>query len=116
MSQQLLVDLYGCKSEVLDDLENVVQIAREAIKDIGADIVEECSHKFEPVGVTYIAVITTSHFSIHTWPEYGYAAIDVFSCKEDVPQNIIDFLADKFSAKEINEKRYERIIDREMKY
>lgn len=45
---------------------------------IGAGIVEECYHKFSPMGISAVAVITTSHISIHTWPEYGYAAVDIF--------------------------------------
>lgn len=48
---------------------------------IGAGIVEECYHKFSPMGISAVAVITTSHISIHTWPEYGYAAVDIFPAR-----------------------------------
>jgi len=83
MASQLMVDLYGCDGETLNSLERLREIARQAIQDIHSEIVEECVHEFEPYGITYIAVITTSHFSIHTWPENDYAAVDIFSCDED---------------------------------
>ncbi|MBS6395574.1 MAG: adenosylmethionine decarboxylase [Clostridiales bacterium] len=110
MAGQLFVDLYGCDREVIDDLEKIRQIAHHAIRQIHADIVEECSHRFTPVGITYIAVITTSHFSIHTWPEYGYAAVDIFSCDESVPDEIAASLMEAFGAQEQKVSRFEREI------
>lgn len=112
MANQLFVDLYACDEDILDDLEQVKRIAKDIIEEIGANIVEECVHKFEPVGITYIAVITTSHFSIHTWPEYQYAAIDIFSCDEEVPEEIALRLTEAFGAKEHRVKRFEREIER----
>nr|MBP3598483.1 adenosylmethionine decarboxylase [Eubacterium sp.] len=110
MASQLFVDLYDCDAAVLDDLERVKMIAREAIRDIQAEIVEECVHKFEPIGITYIAVITTSHFSIHTWPEHNYAAIDIFSCSEQVPEQIAHQLEKAFGAKRRVVREFEREI------
>ena len=80
MASQLLVDLYECDVEIIDNMEKIKNLSHKVIKEIGSEIVEECFHKFSPIGITYIAVITTSHFSIHTWPEYKYVAVDVFSC------------------------------------
>ena len=80
MAIQLIADLYDC-AEIIDDTEAIKKAAHKAIEFVGAEIVEECIHKFEPVGVTYFAIISTSHFSIHTWPEYRYAAIDIFPAK-----------------------------------
>ena len=85
MAQQLLVDLYGCDPALLDDPARVSAVARSVVRDIGAEVVDELVHEIEPVGVTYVAIITTSHVSIHTWPEFGYAALDVFSCSDGVP-------------------------------
>ena len=53
---------------LIDDTKAVTEAAHKAIEYVGAKIVEECIHKFEPIGITYFAVISTSHFSIHTWP------------------------------------------------
>ncbi len=110
MAKQLVADLYGC-SGLIDDPEAIKVAAHEAIKYVGANIVEECVHEFEPIGVTYFAVITTSHFSVHTWPEYGYAAIDVFSCSDTVVDGITDKLRELFEAKEIKTQIIEREIN-----
>ena len=112
MAGQLFVDLYDCDECLLDDMEKIRQIAREMVAELGAEIVEECTHKFQPIGVTYIAVITTSHFSIHTWPEYGYAAIDVFSCEEEVPQKLADSLQRAFGAKSAVTNKFMRNVER----
>ncbi len=112
MAGQLFVDLYGCDEDLLDDMEQIREIAGKIITEIGAQIVEECTHKFEPIGVTYIAVITTSHFSIHTWPEYGYAAVDVFSCEEELPQKLADKLKQAFGAKSAVANKFKRSVER----
>lgn len=111
MASQLVIDLYGCDCEVIDNMEKIKKIAHSAIEAIHAEIVEECSHRFLPIGITYIAVITTSHFSIHTWPEYGYAAVDIFSCDESVPQAICDFLKNALKAKKAQIRQFERDIE-----
>lgn len=109
MAKQLIADLYGC-GEIIDDPKAIRKAAHTAIEFVGAEIVEECIHEFEPIGVTYFAVITTSHFSVHTWPEYGYAAIDIFSCSDKVVDGIADKLKELFEAKEIETKVIERDI------
>lgn len=111
MAVQLVADLYGC-SQMIDDVEAVKKAAHMAIEFVGAQIVEECVHEFEPIGVTYFAVISTSHFSIHTWPEYGYAAIDIFSCKDEVVDGISEKLKELFEAERIELHLVERKINR----
>ena len=114
MAIQLIADLYGC-SQVIDDEEAIKEAAHKAIAYVGAQIVEECIHKFEPIGVTYFAVISTSHFSIHTWPEYGYAAVDIFSCHDEVVDGISQILRELFEAEEIKFRSIERDIGIKMK-
>lgn len=108
MAEQLIVDLYGCDPAWLDDPARVREAAHAAVRAVGAQIVEECMHRFEPIGISYIAVITTSHFSIHTWPENGYAAVDVFSCCAEVPESVTQALGDAFGAQERRIRRIER--------
>ena len=110
MAVQLIADLYGC-SQMIDDVEAVKKAAHMAIEFVGAQIVEECVHEFEPIGVTYFSVISTSHFSIHTWPEYGYAAIDIFSCKDEVVEGISEKLKELFEAERIELHLVERKIN-----
>jgi len=109
-ARQLIADMYGCSSGILNDPEIIKNTARRAVEMIGAEIVEECVHRFSPVGITYFAVITTSHFSIHTWPELGYAAVDIFSCSADVPESVAQFLKSAFRASSVRTRMVERII------
>lgn len=112
MAQQLFIDLYQCDEAIIDDMEAIKEIAHRILGDMQVGIVEECCHKFEPIGITYIAVITTSHFSIHTWPEYQYVAVDIFSCNEELPQKLADELSREFGAKSQKTRVFEREIDR----
>lgn len=109
MAVQLIADLYDC-SEMIDDTEAVREAAHKAIGYVGAQIVEECIHKFDPIGITYFAIISTSHFSIHTWPENQYAAIDIFSCRDEVADGIAQVLKDLFGAGNIRIQTIQRDI------
>lgn len=107
---QLIVDCYGCDEKIINSLEKIKNAVHEGCKAIGTAIVEECYHRFEPVGISAMAVITTSHFSIHTWPENGYAAIDVFSCSEEVPNKTAEYLGRLLGAEKMEIRRIERRI------
>lgn len=66
MAVQMIADYYGCDTALLNNAEALAGMAHSVVHAIGAEIVSECVHSFTPIGVSYIAVITTSHFSIHT--------------------------------------------------
>ncbi|MFN3241983.1 MAG: adenosylmethionine decarboxylase [Planctomycetota bacterium] len=76
----LLLELNGCPRDVLDDEAAVLAALRAAAAAAGATWLGEVSHSFEPVGVTAVGLLAQSHISIHTWPELGFAAVDVFTC------------------------------------
>ena len=82
LGSHLLVELNGCDERLLDNLSRVKSVLIDAADKAGATIVGEIFHEFSPVGVTGVVAIAESHISIHTWPEHGYAAVDVFSCSE----------------------------------
>jgi S-adenosylmethionine decarboxylase len=75
-------NLYGCDAEALADEQLIVRVVREAVKVAKATLMEVKSWKVEGVkgGVSVLALITESHIAVHTWPEYKYAAVDVFTC------------------------------------
>lgn len=83
LGTHILLDLKGCNPELLDDLQFIQQSMVGAADEAGATIVGEKFHKFNPIGVTGIVAIAESHLCIHTWPEYGYAAVDIFTCGEE---------------------------------
>ena len=109
-ARQFVIDMYGCDKTILNSREQIVQTAHQAIQEIGATIVDECIHTFSPIGITYFAVITSSHLSIHTWPEYGYAAVDIFSCSHDVPDTICETLKASLHAQNIQIRAITRNI------
>ncbi|MBW1712162.1 MAG: adenosylmethionine decarboxylase [Deltaproteobacteria bacterium] len=80
LGKHLILELYGCPSDHLDDLDHVARVLTEAVEDAGATLIKPFFHRFAPQGVSGVAVIAESHFSIHTWPEYAYAAVDMFTC------------------------------------
>ena len=69
--------------------------------DCGATVLGESFHPFQPQGVSGVVVIAESHLSIHTWPEYGYAAVDIFTCGTSVqPEKAVEVLIEKLGAKD----------------
>jgi S-adenosylmethionine decarboxylase len=86
---------------VLNDLKKVQEIMVSAAKEAKATIVEISFHKFSPFGISGVVVIAESHISIHTWPEYGYAAIDIFTCGDVLqPETAASLLIEKFQSKD----------------
>jgi len=77
------LDLENCNSDLLDDIDFIKDILGKAASLAGATIIGETFHKFQPVGVTGVVSIAESHICIHTWPEYSYASVDIFSCGDD---------------------------------
>ena len=79
--KQLLVDLYGCRAN-LDDEELLQRVLEEAAEKAGSTVVNRLVHRFKPVGVSVFLILAETHISIQTWPEHGYAAVDIFVCGE----------------------------------
>ncbi|HAA89503.1 MAG: S-adenosylmethionine decarboxylase proenzyme [Thermoanaerobacterales bacterium 50_218] len=99
LGRHILAEFYGCAFDRLNDVEKVKQYMVEAALVAGAEIRESVFHKFSPQGVSGVVVISESHLAIHTWPELGYAAVDVFTCGEKVdPWDACKYLVEKFEA------------------
>jgi S-adenosylmethionine decarboxylase len=76
----VLAELTGCAPATLDDAVALEAIFRDCAERGGATIVSSHFHRFSPQGVSGVVVIAESHVTVHTWPEHGYAAVDVFTC------------------------------------
>ncbi len=85
LGNHVLIELRGCNPALLNDLNYIRQAMLTAANDVGATVVGESFHHFSPQGVTGILAIAESHISIHTWPEHGYAAADIFTCGSTFP-------------------------------
>ncbi len=97
----LLLELRECNPELLNDLDHVRSSLVQAAESVGAHVIGESFHRFSPQGVTGILAIAESHISIHTWPEFNYAAADVFSCGSTFhPQTVTDFLIAQFECRD----------------
>lgn len=96
--RHLLAEYHGCPGELLDDLETMRSRMEEASREAGATPVRSLFHRFSPQGVTGVVVIEESHFSVHTWPEHGYAAVDFFTCGACCPEAAHEYLREVLGA------------------
>ena len=95
----LIVDLH--EAERLDDIEHIEATLRRCVEAARATLLHIHVHHFQPNGVSGVAVLAESHISIHTWPEAGYAALDVFMCGSADPDACIPVLREAFAAKRV---------------
>lgn len=103
LGRHLIVELFDCRPAVLEDLEAVQNGLEEAARRAGATIVATTFHQFNPVGLSGVVVISESHLSIHTWPEYSYAAVDIFSCGEALrPEVAVAYLVERLGAERVS--------------
>ena len=101
--------MYNCDREILKNSDYVRNTFKEAVKISNATVVAEKFHNFSPHGLTGVSVITESHISIHTWPEHGYVAVDVFSCSDKVDyKKIISYLKVHFFSDKTKCKKIKR--------
>lgn len=113
LGRHILCEAYGCDAEVLNDLDAVQRIMVDAAIVAGAEVREVAFHRFSPQGVSGVVVISESHLAIHTWPELGYAAIDVFTCGETVnPWDACNYLVEQFKAQTTTAQEVRRGIIR----
>lgn len=84
LGRHIIVDYFDCDPEVLMDVVHIEKSMNEAAVRAGATIISSAFHHFSPFGVSGVIVIQESHISIHTWPEYGFASVDIFTCGDSV--------------------------------
>jgi len=100
LGKHLLLELKDCNEEVLNDLSFLKDTMIAAASEAGATALGDSFHQFNPQGVSGVVVIAESHLFIHTWPEYGYAAIDIFTCGDSVqPGKAAQILIRKLGSK-----------------
>jgi S-adenosylmethionine decarboxylase len=117
LGRHVLAEMYGCEFGALNDVERVRQTMVDAALAAGAEVREAAFHKFSPQGVSGVVVISESHLAVHTWPELGYAAVDVFTCGERVdPWDACEYIISRFKADHYTATEMRRgIFEREAK-
>ncbi|UJS17871.1 MAG: adenosylmethionine decarboxylase [Candidatus Jettenia sp.] len=101
LGRHIVLEMWGCCKDIIDDADGIQEILTKATEAMKATLVNVVCHRFSPYGVTGVAILAESHISIHTWPEYGYAATDIFICGNIIdPQNAASHIIQAFQAKE----------------
>ena len=99
LGQHSVVELYDCDPLLLASVENVQGVLVRAAKQCKATIVQVVFHEFNPYGVSGMVIIAESHLAIHTWPEFRYAAVDIFTCGERLmPSRAAAYIAQQFES------------------
>ncbi|MEM7180150.1 MAG: adenosylmethionine decarboxylase [Spirochaetota bacterium] len=103
LGKHVIAEFYDCDREAIDKEELVKHIMLQAAEMSGATIVQPVFHKFSPHGVSGMVVVSESHLSIHTWPEYGYCAVDIFTCGDLIDNDIaLNHLKENFHAQNVS--------------
>ena len=117
LGRHILAEIYGCTADMLNNAKVIEQCMVEAALKAGAEVREVAFHKFSPQGVSGVVVISESHLTIHTWPELGYAAVDVFTCGDTVdPWDACNYLSEMLKARDMTATEVKRgIFDKPVK-
>lgn len=111
----ILMEFHECEPQRLDDLTLLKTTMSEAAIASGATIIKSVFHQFSPQGVTGVVVVAESHIAIHTWPEKNYAAVDYFTCNENMDyKKVFNIIAEVIGSKTNNYKCIERgVLEKE---
>lgn len=100
LGTHLLLEMMDCSPSVINNLDKIKDVMVSAAKEAKATIIDVSFHEFSPFGISGMVVIAKSHFSIHTWPEYNYAAVDIFASDDVIkPQVAADYLIKELGSK-----------------
>ena len=100
LGKHIILEMWGCCKDTIDNVEVVKEILVKAAESVKATLVDVVCHRFSPYGVTGVAILAESHIAVHTWPEHGYAAADIFICGSAInPRNAASYMAEAFYAK-----------------
>lgn len=110
LGRHLVADFHDCTAD-LNDPRFVMETLEKACKVANATIVERSGHHFSPYGVTAVVIIAESHLAVHTWPEYRYAAVDLFTCGDSVdPWKAFEVVKRAFGANRVEVQEIRRGI------
>ncbi len=109
LGYHLLLDLHGCDEKLIDDVQFLSKIGKEAAIVAKLKVIGEIQHHFQPQGVTVILMIEESHISFHSWPEHQYLAVDLFTCGSvEAAKDAIKYLQKQIPCQEFTLKEVPR--------
>ena len=109
VGRHAIANIYNCKIDDMDNVEKIKEIIMEAANETKLHIVDSIFHKFSPIGISGVLILSESHLTIHTWPEYNFIAIDVFTCGTSFnPERTCEIIAKKFKSDTYDIKEIKR--------
>jgi len=111
VGRHVLVDAWGAPADLLNDTEAVRQALVDAVEAGGVTLIDCCVHQFSPYGVTATATLAESHMAIHTWPEYGYFAADLFFCGSGDTDRAVESLRASLKPRKATVRELQRGVD-----
>jgi S-adenosylmethionine decarboxylase len=100
LGKHVLIELNDCNRDLINDIEYLRTTLSDVARLIGATVIKDTFYQFTPQGISGVVIIAESHISIHTWPEYGFAAVDVFTCGEVIePKDAVKPLSERLKAR-----------------
>ncbi|MFT5617522.1 MAG: spermidine synthase [Arenicella sp.] len=103
LGRYVLAEIYGCSEKLLNQVAFLEKVMVESAQKANATVLNSTFHHFAPIGVSGVVVIQESHLAIHTWPEYGFASVDIFTCGETVnPWDALEYLKTALKASHIS--------------
>jgi len=109
LGHQLVAEFSGCSADILADVAQIREAMLAAARAARCTIITQAFHHFSPYGVSGAVIVAESHLAIHTWPEYGYAAVDVFTCGNAAnPEKAVDLLTLALRAEQVSVIRLDR--------
>lgn len=118
LGRHILVEYYNCNEDILNNHKLIEKFMVAAAEKAKATVVESVFHMFNPYGVSGAVVISESHLTIHTWPEYGYASVDLFTCGDKVnPWDAFEYLTEALEAEKSESTEISRgMVDKIKRY
>ncbi len=98
LGNHLILDLFECDYYKINNIDIILNILHKTISRIGATLISEGYKEFSPIGISVFAIISESHISIHTWPEYNFAAVDIFSCNKKLTKEVCVYIKQELNA------------------
>ncbi len=99
LGKHILAEYKECDVSILNDIQKIESLLLKAAQKAGAFVLGSSFHRFQPQGVSGVVIISESHLAIHTWPELGYAAVDIFTCGDVKPEVSFEFLKYSLNSK-----------------
>jgi S-adenosylmethionine decarboxylase len=110
LGEHYICDLSGCDPELLFDAKRAMALFTQAVRKSGLTIVDEGYYEFSPHGFTCFLLLAESHASLHAWPEYGYCAIDLFTCNVQLDSRpLVNMLKDVFGCQQASVRQVQRL-------